>query len=192
MELKFDFHRKDEYGLIIILQIITVVISIVTLISNIVITTIENKKKHYLNWTTSYRLKTMEKTQELISDIVVFSTPNVLKCVTDKSIHIEKLIKSKTDLDLLFKKWNREEVEIGQLIDNIIYSVLEYLEEFDPQIEEELNEKLKKLLWLFSIYDSTDWKFIKLQSATGKIYDNKKWLEIYKYYKNKLNNVTVL
>ncbi len=183
-----EYSEAAKMDIVIILQIITIGISLITLVSNAVITINENRKKNYLDLTTSYRIEVLTKTRELMSNIVTLANPMVCRNAAGNNEYIKELVKIKTDLDIILKDINEEELELKKLVGDIVGDVYNYLNNPDLEKEEYINHKLEKLLYLYSIYDSADWKFIKMQS-TGKIFDNKEWLEFYEHYKNKFPNI---
>lgn len=178
----------NEMDIVIILQIVNIGVLLFTLFINIIVTINENRKKNYLDSTTSYRIKVMTETRELMSDFIVLSTPLVIRHVNNNNEYIKEIVKIKADLDIILKDINKEELELKKLVEEIVDDAYKYLNNNDIEKEETINNKIKKLLYLYSIYDSTDWKFIKKQS-TGKIFDNKEWLKIYEHYKSKFSRV---
>lgn len=174
--------------IVIILQIITMGISLFTLIFNAVITINENRKKNYLDLTTAYRIQVLTKTRELMSNIVTLANPMVCRNAVGNKEYIKEIVKVKADLDIILKDTNEEELESKNLVGDIVRDVYIFFNDPNLEKEEMINCKLRRLLYLYSIYDSADWKFIKMQS-TGKIFDNKEWLEFYEHYKNKFPNM---
>lgn len=113
-----------------------------------------------------------------MSNIVTLANPMVCRNAVGNKEYIKEIVKVKADLDIILKDINEEELELKNLVGDIVRDVYIFFNDPNLEKEEMINCKLRRLLYLYSIYDSADWKFIKMQS-TGKIFDNKEWLEFY-------------
>ena len=113
--------------IVIILQIITMGISLFTLIFNAVITINENRKKNYLDLTTAYRIQVLTKTRELMSNIVTLANPMVCRNAVSNKEYIKEIVKVKADLDIILKDINEEELELKNLVGDIVRDVYIFL-----------------------------------------------------------------
>lgn len=173
---------------VIVLQIITIIISFLTLVSNTAITINENRKTHYVEFTTSSRIQVLNKTRELIAKLAAMTDPMVINNVSSNSEYYLQLCKIKYDLNILLKDINEEERVLKTLINTTVETADKYLKSHSLENEQELHQCINTIMSLYAIYDSTDWRFIKEQSI-GKIADNKEWLRIYHHYLERYSEV---
>lgn len=175
----------------ITLQIITVVISISSIIINVILTIKENSIKHFLNFTTNFRINTLLNVRANMITLLNLTNPLIINSypVSDKKIYLRELYDSSLEIELVFKEIYSEEFEMIVLIRDLTSLATDFfLKRDNIELINSIKDITDKLKYLYSIYETTDWEFIKKQTY-GKPMDNKEFLETYALYKCKFEQM---
>jgi light-regulated signal transduction histidine kinase (bacteriophytochrome) len=179
---------------IIILQFITIALSVISIFTNTYITINENRKRNFLELTTKHRLANMLDTRKKVATILTLTAPLTIMEIKRNAdtTYIRNILQVSLEFELIFKVIYEEEHEIMLIAQNLVRNAVKFYENNIPDIGKLIEEDRNKLKILFSIYDTTDWEFIKEQTK-GKLFDNKEWLKKYEEYKDKfisIENIT--
>lgn len=92
--------------IMITLQIITVVISISSIIINVILTIKENSIKHFLNYTTNFRINTLLNVRANMITLLNLTNPLIINSypVSDRKIYLRELYDSSLEIELALYK----------------------------------------------------------------------------------------
>lgn len=169
--------------IMIILQIITIAISVLSMGLALITTLRENSKNNFLKYTTQQRLKDMCDVRRIIANIITLSSPLSIREVIagkEKS-YIRTLIQASSELEMIFKSIYEEEQEIILLVGQLVAKAILFYKSNDVNVGKEIENDIIELKNLFSIYDTANWEFIKAQTK-GKFSDNNEFLILYDKY----------
>ena len=158
----------------LILQIITIVISIYSIVTTFVLTTRENKKKHYLEIVTHQRLKNKTVVQNNAITLLTYSDENTVDLLNEE--RIVKCAEAVSAISAVLKKSYKEDL-------SVINSAEELLKAIKTKQKEEILAKREIFYKSYSTYDLADWRFIKSQ-ASGLKKDSKEFNDIYEETNN--------
>ena len=158
----------------LILQIITIVISISSIVTTFVLTTRENKKKHYLEIVTQQRLKNKTIVQNNAVTLLTYSNENTIDLLNEE--RIVKCAEAVSAISAVLKKSYKEDL-------SVINSAEELLKAIKTKQKEEILAKREIFYKSYSTYDLADWRFIKSQ-ASGLKKDSKEFNDIYEETNN--------
>lgn len=173
--------------IVIVLQVITVIISITSIVINVILTVKQNSIKHFLNYTTNFRINTLLKVHTKMITLLNLINPVIINSYsdTDKKDYLRGLYDASLEIELIYKEIYSEEFEMVILIRELTDLATEYFQKrADIELINSITEKTNKLKYLYSIYETTDWEFIKKQTY-GKPMDNEEFLKTYEKYKLK-------
>ena len=174
---------------LLILQVFTIFISFATLVVNIYLTKYENKKRNFLQYTTKHRVNEIIHLRNIVSTILTLTSPEIIQHNKDYNYScIQKLINSAYNLSMIFKIIYDEEREILLLINSMVINSIKLYRNDDVSIVEKLNADSKRLLHLYTAYDTANWEFIKGQSK-GYLWDDNEFLRYYNKYKPKFDRL---
>lgn len=170
---------------VLILQIVTILVSIASLVISFVSSLVENKKKHYIKVVTEQRLKNKELVRKSISDLLCDSHPCVL--LQFNEISLKNCCAHASNVESVLKRFYKEDAAVLKAIDQLLDFLQQWLQKTIPA--ETVNQARKALLYEYSIYDFSDWQFIKSQSS-GKQYGSDDFNMIYAKSKNDFPSIT--
>lgn len=173
--------------IVIVLQVITVIVSVSSIVISVILTVKENSVKHFLNYTTNFRINTLLKVRTKMITLLNLTNPVIINSYSDadKKDYLRELYDASLEIELIYKEIYSEEFEMVILIRELTVLATEYFQNRgDIELINSIRETTNKLKYLYSIYETTDWEFIKKQTY-GKPMDNKEFLETYEKYKVK-------
>ncbi len=159
---------------VLVLQVVTILVSITSLIIGFVSTLVENKKKNYIKIVTEQRLKNKEVVRKSVSNLLCISHPCILSQFDEDSL--KNCCVYASEVESVFKRFYEEDATVLKAIDNLLDSLRQWL--CKSISAEEIERARKELLYEYSVYDFSDWQFIKSQS-TGKRYESNDFDKIY-------------
>lgn len=150
-----------------ILQIVTISITALTLVINVLITILTNKQKNYNEIITSSRIKFMMNNRENSAKFIAEARNIVLLLKRGKSeIDVKMLYAYYEQLCISLKVYNDIDSKIvgsgKRVIDLIEQSII------IGSLQNELPDTIDNFSHLINIYDDADWKFIKQQFNSTK------------------------
>ena len=160
--------------IVIVLQVITIAISIVSMILSVVNTVKENRKKHYIKIVTAQRLENMRRVREAAKSILACTHEVLLDSANDATV--QECVSALTGISIVLKEAYKQEHELIQCGENLISALKAYVSKLGTK--EEVLSVRSQFYELYSIYDFADWQFIKRQSQ-GKHLDEIEFDEIY-------------
>ena len=148
--------------IVYILQIITICITALTFVVNVLITLITNKQKNYNEIITNNRIEFMLRNRDNATQFIAEARYLIFKLKNGEcSIDLKPLYLSYEQICMALKPYNSIDNEIITAGKN----VLELAEEsvLKGHLNDSLLDAVNKFARLFNIYDDADWKFIKQQ-----------------------------
>ncbi|MDE7405412.1 MAG: hypothetical protein K2M89_00875 [Clostridiales bacterium] len=151
-----------------ILQVVTISITVLTLIVNVLITILTNRQKNYNEIITSSRIEFMKSNRDNAARFTAEAKNIAFLLKSGKSeINLKMLYKYFEYLCISLKVYNAIDNEIidsgKRVIDLVEQSIL------GGNLQNELFDAIDKFSRLINIYDDADWKFIKQQfNSTNK------------------------
>ena len=160
---------------VLILQIVTILVSISSLTFSLLSTVRENNKKNYIKVVTEERIKNKSIVRENIKNLLAISNVHTIDYFSVETV--KKSAESAAAIETVLKNVYTED-------NNVLMAVNNLVDEIAKQVDKGNNTQAviaarEKVLREFSIYDLADWRFIKQQS-TGKKVDSDDFNEIYK------------
>ena len=159
---------------VLILQIVTISVSVVSLTLNLLSTMRENNKKNYLKVVTEQRIKNKTIVRENIKNLLAYSNAHSLNVLTDETI--KKSAESAAGIETVLKDVYPEDKRVLSAVNNLVCEMAKHVD--SGENEQAIANAREEVLREFSIYDLADWKFIKLQ-ANGKKTDSEEFDKIY-------------
>ena len=159
---------------VLVLQVVTILVSITSLVVSVISGLVENKKKHYIKVVTEQRLKNKELVRKSISDLLCDSHPCVLSQFNEVSL--KNCCIHASEVESVLKRFYKEDLAVLKTVDQLLDSLQQWLQKAISS--EEVEKARKALLYEYSIYDFSDWQFIKSQSS-GKEYGSSDFDMIY-------------
>ena len=159
---------------VLILQIVTIIVSVSTLVFNLVSTRLENSKKNYIKVVTEQRLKNKSIVRENVTNLLAYSNIQTLCFLNEESL--KKSVLSAAAIETVLKDVYPEDNCVLIASNNLIAEMAKQINVGNN--EQAVSSAREKLLYEFSVYDLADWRFIKKQ-ANGKKFDGNDFDEIY-------------
>ena len=160
---------------VLILQIVTILVSISSLIFNLLSNARENNKKNYIQVVTEQRLKNKSIVRENIKNMLAYSNPHTLNFVNSETV--KKIAESSAAIETVLKGLYPEDNMVLTSANNLVSEIAKQVS--DGNNEQGVITAREKLLYEFSVYDLADWRFIKQQSS-GKKSDSAEFDKIYR------------
>ena len=167
---------------VLILQIVTIVVSVCTLAFNLLSTSRENSKKNYIKVVTEQRLKNKSIIRDNIKNLLAYSNAHTLDSLTDETV--KKCAESAAAIETVLKDVYPEDNEVLKAVNNLVSEIAKQLATGNNA--QAVACARQKVLREFSVYDLADWRFIKQQS-TGRKTDTDDFDKIYKDTLKKFN-----
>lgn len=167
---------------VLILQVVTIVVSIVSLTLNLLSTARENSKKNYIQVVTEQRLKNKSIIRENIKNLLAYSNAHTLNSLTNETV--KKCAESAAGIETVLKDTYPEDKRVLAAVNNLVCEMTKQVE--SGENEHAIANAREEVLREFSIYDLADWKFIK-QQANGKKTDSEEFDKIYKNTREQYN-----
>lgn len=155
-----------------ILQIVTISITAITLIINVLVTLMTNTQKNYNEIITTSRLEFLAHNRNNAAEFISEAKNIALLLKSGANpIDVKPLYLAFEQICIALKPYNafdKEIIDVGKKITSLIeQSVLA------GHLNESLGDAIGKFAHLFNIYDDADWKFIKQQfNSTHKNSDD--------------------
>lgn len=145
-----------------ILQVVTICITALTLVINVLITLKTSRQNNYNKIITESRLEFMRQNRINATQFIAEAN-NIVFSLKQKNnkIDLKPLYCSFAHLRVALKSYNDIESEILGTGNNILLSVEKSIN--DNVIDGDLITQIEAFTHLINIYDDADWKFIKLQ-----------------------------
>lgn len=159
---------------VLALQIVTILVSISSLVISFISTLSENKKKHFIKIVTEQRLRNKEVVRKNVSELLSYSHPCILSQFDESSL--KNCCAYASEIESILKRFYKEDMAVLKAIDQLLDSLRQWLHKNISA--EEIERTRKSLLYEYSVYDFSDWQFIKSQS-TGKRYGSDDFDKIY-------------
>lgn len=178
-------------NIVVALQIVTVIISVFSIIINVFLTIRENNVKHFLHYTTGFRINNLINVRKKMISLLNLTNPIIIDSygMDEYKDYLTAVFDSSTEIELIFKDIYEEELEMVRLIRNLVNLSQQYFtNRTNDVLKRSIIDIRNKLKYLYSIYETTDWEFIKKQTR-GHIMDNKEFLETYDVYKHKFEGL---
>lgn len=158
--------------IVYILQIITICITALTLVINVLITLITNKQRNYNEIITTNRIEFMLRNRDNAAKFTAEAKNIILQLKSGNcSIDLKSLYLSFEQICLALKPYNSIDKDIitaGEKVVNLIETSV-----LDGKLNELAVAAVDEFANLFNIYDDADWKFIKAQfNSTHKNSDD--------------------
>ena len=118
-----------------------------------------------------------------VVNLLTLSSPSVIISLKDDKDYVRKIVDCKHKLLAHFKIIVPQEVELINCIDELCKHSIQYYYGSSDKDCEQLCLLGKKLYYLFSLYDYSDWRYIKAHVRNFSIQDISDWEVIYKEQK---------
>lgn len=164
---------------VIVLQVVTILVSITSLVVNFISTMQENKKKNYIKIVTEQRLKNKTIVRDNVATLLSYAGEYYFSNF-DKE-YFRDCCKCASNIETVLKRFYKEDIALLNSVENLLQAFKVLLETGDST---NVESERKNLLYEFSLYDLADWQFIKVQSS-GSTYDSDDFDDIYSKLKNK-------
>lgn len=159
---------------VLLLQILTILVSVASLIISFVSSLQENKKKNYIKVVTEQRLKNKEIVRDNVSKLL--SASHYCNLMNLDYNSLKSCCQNASNVETVLKRFYNEDLSLLKAIDELLLSLQKWLEK-DTSLSK-VEEVRTRLLYEFSVYDYSDWNFIKTQYA-GNHLDSEVFDEIY-------------
>lgn len=145
-----------------ILQIVTICLTALSLLVNVVVTLRTSKQENYNNIITTSRLNFMNQNRNNATQFVAEAKSIVLMLKCKKNdIDLKPLYYSFSQISIALKSYNSIDKEILDAGNNVVSLVEQSISK--GSLDEALLTKINEFSRLINIYDDADWKFIKQQ-----------------------------
>lgn len=168
---------------VLVLQIVTILVSVTSLIVSFTSTLVENKKKNYIKVVTEQRLKNKDIVRKSVADLLCVSHPCILAQFDENTM--KNCCAHASDVESILRRFYKEDQAVLQSIDQLLDLLQQWLTK--STTAEEVERARKALLYEYSVYDFADWQFIKSQSS-GKQYSSDDFDEIYAQSRERFSN----
>lgn len=173
--------------IVIILQIITITVSVVSMILGVVNVISENNKNRYLEIVTNNRVENKKKVQGA-AKIILTATQEVLLSEADLST-LKEAAGALSEMTVVLKDIYPQENKLLKIGDRLLADYKMFVENKNSvEYRNRVLQSREDFYTEFSIYDLADWQFIKNQfsgkKANAQDFDNI-YEEIQGKYKNK-------
>ena len=159
---------------VLILQVITILISVSSLIFNLVVTTRENNKKQYVKVVTNQRLNNKSIIRDNVKVLLSNSNTFALALLDEQAL--KQCIASVAAVETVLKPVYKEDNALLGAMNELIKELHVHLD--NKNNEECVQAARQNLFNEYSVYDLADWRFIKKQ-AHGNHYDSDDFEKIY-------------
>jgi len=170
----------------ILIQIIASSISLVGIVLGFVFTWHQNKRSIYIEIITNQTINNMLYLRKNATLFSVLIKPEVINSGRDSmEDYIFKLMQASASIESMMKYRFDKEREIINIVRKISKLCLKYYYNPNPELEEEIRVLGQKFYLAMSLFDYSDWQYIKAQAKTkpfkdfpdyDKIYDEQKKL----------------
>lgn len=167
---------------VLVLQIVTILVSITSLLISFISTFVENKKKNYIKVVTEQRLKNKETVRKSVSDLLCASHPCILSQFDESSL--KNCCAYASEIESVLKRFYKEDAAVLNAVDLLLASLQQWSQKAIPQ--DKVERARKTLLYEYSVYDYSDWQFIKSQS-NGKQFGSNDFDTIYAQSKKNIS-----
>ena len=164
---------------VLILQIVTILVSVGSLAFNLISNSLENSKNNYIKVATEQRIKNKSIVRDSVANLLAYSNLQTLRFINEDTL--KKSAASIATIEAVLKDVYSEDRRVLNAANNLIVEMAKQVN--DGNNEEALSIARNNLLYEFSVYDLADWTFIKKQ-ATGKKTDSSEFDEIYRNIRN--------
>lgn len=152
--------------IVVILQIITVAISVLSVVINVIITKSESRQEHYIQITTEQRREIYNSNKKATAEVISVCLPAcIMEIKKNGKPYKTELSSRATTLMCSFKQVYKEENDIILALSELCNSAFKYYDTPSDDTKECLLAKLSTFYKLASAYDLADWKFLKRQSV---------------------------
>ena len=168
---------------VLILQVLTIVVSVSSLVFTLLSSIRENNKKNYIKVVTEQRLKNKSIVRENTKNLLAYSNPHTIQLLTADTML--KCAESAAAIETVLKALYSEDNEVLISVNNLVSEIAKQVS--DGNNEQALIAARERLTREFSIYDLADWRFIK-QQANGRKSDSDEFDEIYRKTRQDYNS----
>ncbi|MCH5165015.1 MAG: hypothetical protein J1G01_01270 [Clostridiales bacterium] len=159
---------------VLILQVVTILISVSSLVFNLIITTRENNKKQYVKVVTAQRLSNKEIIRDNVRILLSNSNAYALRLFDEQTL--KQCVTSAAAIETVLKTIYNEDNAVLVAVNELIKELAAYLD--SENNAESVQSARQNLFNEYSVYDLSDWRFIKKQ-AHGNSYDSADFIQIY-------------
>ncbi len=174
--------------IIVLLQAITIVVSIVSLVVSIVNSTKENQKQRMVEITIKHRLSDMDNLKKAYSNLLTYLSPTIIKN-SSKTEYVYNLWHSYNETAIYLKINYQQDKEVLNLMKTTCELATVYAETGNNELEDVIIKSSKLLYDHFSLYTYANWVCIKEQ-AYGTELKSVDYKKIYdKYYNDFIEEI---
>ena len=174
-----------------ILQIITIVVSVFSVISTVVVNLITNKSNNVSNIVANQRLSFLQEYRKKSSLLLALCSPSIL--AEKKNDYLERqIILTSYELKNIFKGCYEEERVILNKIDAVVNIAMRFRKNPEnTELQAILEQANAELFQVINVYDLAYWRFI-IDQSSGKKYKvddfDKYYVDAERRYGLKKNN----
>jgi hypothetical protein len=175
----------------ILIAIITNCIAIITLTTNIILTIFEKRKERNANIITKFTMDNMVLVRSSASKISVYTNPYCIKEAVDSGNKNYKhnLLMQVMHIEYVMKHIYKQEVEIIESLRRLTNIAFKYYDTLNEELTISLFKQEKEFRYLISLYDYSDWLYVKSQAVSGNRKDFNDFDDIYRNLAKKFNDV---
>jgi len=168
----------------ILVAIIANVVAIIALFISNMIVIFENKKNRYTSIISKQTLENMLMLRENASTILSYSHPEVIDAHRQKSDPTFKtdIVKASYNIEIELKAPLEMERVLMNSVRSLVSVAIQYYENKSDALYNELNRRSRSFSNLISVYDYSNWLYIKSQSS-GK---RKEFIDFDTIYQNQV------
>lgn len=170
----------------ILIQVIASSVSFIGIVMGFVFTWVENKRSRYIEIITNQTIKNMLFLRENAALFSSLTQPEIIKSAKkDIKDYKFKLVYAANNIEAIMKYRFDKEREIINIVRKVTKLCLSYYDEQTNEVKKEILSLNEKFYLLMSVYDYSDWQYIKVQARTrpyrefpdfDNIYDKQKEL----------------
>lgn len=169
---------------VLILQIVTILVSVGSLLFNLLTTVKENRKKNYIKVVTEQRLKNKAIIRDNVKTLLEWSNEYAIDLFDE--VALKQCLQSVSALETVLKSVYPEDCNLLNSANELLKSLSQsYLK---CGSGDSVALARQNLLKEYSIYDLADWKFIKNQSYGTKI-DSDEFDKLYKAVRTEFDSI---
>ena len=161
--------------IVIILQIITIAISVISMVLGIVNVISENNKARYLEIVTTNRIANKKKVQDAASRILTVTQEALLS--ESNMAAVKEAAGALSEMSVVLKDVYPQENKLLELGRKLVSDYKAFVDhKNDAEYQNKVLQSRQEFYIAFSIYDLADWRFIKNQfsgkKASAKDFDD--------------------
>lgn len=166
---------------VIVAQILTGCTTLLCLIITQLILHFSSKRSSYKEIITNQTIENMLFFRKAMSSLIILLSPEVIDSCREKDsqIYVEKLFQASTDAQSIMKSIFSKELELINTIRQAVDVALKYYKSADAGDRDVLLAQKEKCYYLYSIYDYSDWRYVKGHARKVMLQDTPDFDKIY-------------